>query len=155
MSNPSSPTLNEVIGNVVEEVMRENAEERNQETVFEVVPEEIEVVVEEGEVRAFNSNKGEEAFKKHLAKKGYVEERGFKQLVSPFKEEVEQRSWETLSQHMELGRRVLVKEFYANLGEQKDLECYVRGRWIPFGKRAISQILGLRQVGECVEYEQL
>ena len=48
---------------------------------------------------------------------------------------------------MEPGRRALVKEFYANLGERKNLTCYVRGRWIPFGERAISQILGLRQVG--------
>ena len=47
--------------------------------------------MEEGEAKAFYSNKGEEAFNKHLSKKGYVEERGFKQLVSPFKEEVEQR----------------------------------------------------------------
>ena len=91
MSNPSSPTLNEVIGNVVEEVLRERVEERNQETTLEVMLEEIEVVVEEGDARAFYSNKEEEAFKKHLTKKGYVEERGFKQLVSPFKEEVERR----------------------------------------------------------------
>ena len=53
------------------------------------MPEEIKVVVEEGEARAFYSNKGVEAFQKHLAKKGFVEERGFKQLVSPFKEEIE------------------------------------------------------------------
>ena len=119
MSNPISSTLDEVIGNVVEEVLRETAEERNQETALEVVPEEIEVVVEEGEARAFYSNKGEEAFKKHLAKKGHVEERGFKKLVSPFKKKVERRGWETLSQHMEPGRRALVKEFYANLGERK------------------------------------
>ena len=77
MSNLSSSTLDEVIGNVVEENLRERAEERNQETALEIVPEEIKVVVEEGEVRAFYSNKGEEAFKKHLAKKD-VEERGFK-----------------------------------------------------------------------------
>ena len=46
MSNPSSPTLEKVIGNIVEEVMREKAEEGNQETTIEVVLEEIEVVVE-------------------------------------------------------------------------------------------------------------
>ena len=78
MSNPSSLTLDEVIGNMVEEVLRERAEEGNQETALEVVLEEIEVVVEEGDARAFYSNKGEEAFKKHLANKWYVEERGFK-----------------------------------------------------------------------------
>ena len=33
--------------------------------------------------------------------------------------------------------------------------CYVRGRWIPFGERAISQILELRPVSECKEYDQL
>ena len=49
---------------------------------------------------------------------------------------------------MEPGRRALVKEFYANLGGRKDLTCYVRGRWIPFGERVIYQILGLKQVGE-------
>ena len=58
MSNPIFPTLDEVIGNVVEEVMRERAEEGNQETALEVVPEEIEVMVEEGETQAFYSEKG-------------------------------------------------------------------------------------------------
>ena len=82
-----------------------------------------------------------------------MEEQGFKQLVLPFKEEVERRDWETLSQHMEPRRRVLVKEFYTNLGERKDLMLYVRGRWIHFGGKAISQIIGLKQVGECTEYE--
>ena len=47
MSNPSSPTINKVIENVVEEVLRERADEGNQETALEVVPEEIEVVMEE------------------------------------------------------------------------------------------------------------
>ena len=44
---------------MVEEVLRERLEEGNQETTLEVVPEEIKVVVEEGEARAFYSNKGE------------------------------------------------------------------------------------------------
>ena len=37
--------------------------------------------MEEGEARAFCSDKGTEAFHKHMAKKGFVEERGSKQLV--------------------------------------------------------------------------
>ena len=60
-----------------------------------------------------------------------------------------------MSQHRDLGVRALVKEFYTNLSEQKNLTCYVRGRWIPFGERAISQLLELRQVDECVKYDQL
>ena len=51
MSNPNSPTLDEVIENVMEEVLRERVEEGIQETTIEVVHEEIEVVVEEGEAR--------------------------------------------------------------------------------------------------------
>ena len=55
------------------------------------MPEKIEVVVEEGEVEAFYSNEGAEAFQKHLTKKGFMEEGGFKQLMSPYKEEIQQR----------------------------------------------------------------
>ena len=115
MSTPNSPTLDEVIENVVEAVMREKVEEESHETTIEVVPEEIEVVVEEEEARAFYCNKGAETFQKYLAKKSFMEERGFKELVSPFKEEIERRGWENLRQHREPGVRVLVKEFYANL----------------------------------------
>ena len=50
-----------------------------------------------------------------------MEERDFKQLVSPFKEEIERRGWEKLSQHREQRVRALIKEFYTNLGEQKNL----------------------------------
>ena len=97
MSKPNSPTLDEVIGNVVENVLRERAKEaqgerpkeESQETALEVVPEEITMVVEEGEAVVFYFNKGAEEFHKYLAKKGFVEGKGFKQLVSPFKEEIE------------------------------------------------------------------
>ena len=78
--------MEEIFQERAEEAQRERTEEVSQETTFEVEPQEIEVVVEEGEAKAFYSNKGAEAFQKHLAKKGFVEERGFKKLVSPFKE---------------------------------------------------------------------
>ena len=160
MSNPNSLTLEEVLGNIVAKVLGERAEQQeNLETAIEEVGKEnegeIEVMVEEGEARTFYFDKGAEVFQKHLAKKGFVEERGFKQFVSPFKEEIERRGWEKVSQHRELGVRALVKEFYSNLGERKNLTCYVRGRRIPFGERAISQLLELRPVGECTEYDQL
>ena len=72
--------------------------------------------MEEGEVRTFYSDNGAKVFQKHLTKKVFVEERGFKQLVSPFKEEIEQRGCEKMIHHMEQGVRALIKEFYANLG---------------------------------------
>ena len=97
MSNLSSTTLDEVIGSVLEEVIRERAKQENEENVLVVVPGEMEIKVEAGEARAFYSNNGKKAFKKHLAKKGFVEERGFRELVSQFKEEVEKRGWEIVS----------------------------------------------------------
>ena len=67
------------------------------EEVREENEEEIKVMVEEGEARTFYSYKGAEAFQKNLAKKGFMEERSFKQLVLPFKEEIERRGWEKVS----------------------------------------------------------
>ena len=74
----------------MEEVLRDRAEQpENQETTLEEVREENEEVeVEAGEARVFFSDKGDEAFRKSLAKKGFEEERGFKEMVSHFKEEV-------------------------------------------------------------------
>ena len=72
MSSPSSPTLDKVVENIMEEVT-------------------VEVEVEAGEARVFLSDKGAEAFKKSLAKKGFFEERGFRGLVTPFKEEVKRK----------------------------------------------------------------
>ena len=69
----------------------------------------MELLAEEGEARAFYYNKGAETFHKYLIKKSFVEERGFKELVSPFKEEIERRGREKLSQHREPGVRTLVK----------------------------------------------
>ena len=120
--------MEDILQERADKVGREMEGEENQENALEVVPKEIEVVVEEGESIAFYSHKGAEVYQKHLAKKGFVEERGFKELVSPFKEEIEQRGWERLSQHKEPGVRALVKEFYNNLGEQRNLTCYVKGR---------------------------
>ena len=79
MSNLSSPTLNEAIENIVEDVLGERVEQtENQEIVpmVEVREETEEVEVEAGEARVFLSDKGEEAFKKSLAKKGLREDSG-------------------------------------------------------------------------------
>ena len=89
-------------------------------------------------VEVFLTNKGAEIFKKTFAKKGFIGERRFKELVSPFKEEIERRGWDMLCKHIELGKGTLIKEFYANLKDMKNLTCYVRGRWVPFGERTLS-----------------
>ena len=42
--------------------------------------------MEVGDARAFYSDKGAGAYKKYLEKKGFVEDRGFKKILAPFKE---------------------------------------------------------------------
>ena len=79
MSNPSSPNLDKVLDNIAEEVLRERVEQENQETSLEKVREEIEIEVEAGDTRVFYFDKGVDAFQKHLTKKGFVEERGFRE----------------------------------------------------------------------------
>ena len=114
-----------------------------------------EVEVEKGEAIVFLSNKGAKAFMKSLTKKGFVEQRGFRKLVPPFKEVVKRRWWKAVCKHVEPGIKALMKEFYANLGKRRNLTCYVRGRWVPFGERVISQLFRLREGGDCTEYDQL
>ena len=80
---------------------------------------------------------------------------GFKELVPPFKEEVERRGWEAICKHFEPSIKALIKEFWTNSEERRNLTCYVRGRWVPFGERAISQLFGIQEGGDCTEYEKL
>ena len=47
----------------------------------------------------FYKEKGAEAFRKSLAKKGFVEEREFREIVPLFKVEVERRGWEKVCKH--------------------------------------------------------
>ena len=78
----------------MENVQRERVEQpENQETVpAEGVREEVKKMeVEAGEVRVFITENGVETFKKTLSKKGFIEERELKELVLPFKEEIEKR----------------------------------------------------------------
>ena len=48
---------------------------------------------QEEEEDEFVSEKAYSIWKKHYAGKGFVEERGFNQLISLFKELIEQRGW--------------------------------------------------------------
>ena len=52
MSNPSSPTVDEVVENIVEEELRERVEQENQETSHVEEREETEIEVDAGYARA-------------------------------------------------------------------------------------------------------
>ena len=63
-----------------------------------------------------------------LKNRGFIGERGFKNIISPFVEVLERREWKLLAEHKESGCASLVKEFYANMVEKKEKKVYVRGQ---------------------------
>ena len=99
--------------------------------------------VTEEEIEDFVSEEAYSNWRKHYASKGFVAERRFKNPITPFKEIIEKRGWETLCAHRRSGYAAVVKEFYSNLVGRKDNTVYVRGVWVPYGAQAINQVYGM------------
>ena len=99
--------------------------------------------VTEEEVEDFVSDEAYSNWRKHYANKGFVAERRFKNPITPFKEMIEKRGWETLCAHRRSGYAAVVREFYSNLVGRKDNTIYVRGVWVPYGAQAINQVYGM------------
>ena len=154
MAEPSDLTPNQ------EEIMEENVqseEENRREEPNERMPAESPEgptdpeegtnkgkgkVVEE-EVEDFVSEEAYSNWRKHYANKGFVAERRFKNPITPLKEIIEKRGWETLCAHQRSGYVAVVKELYSNLVGRKDNTVYVRGVWVPYGAKAINQVYGM------------
>ena len=64
---------------------------------------------------------------KVLADKGFVSERGFGKLISPFSEIIEKRGWESFYAHIAPGFSAQAREFYANMVGMREDTVYVRG----------------------------
>ena len=79
----------------------------------------------------FVSDEAYSIWKKHYAGKGFVGERGFSQLISLFKELIEQRGWGKFCKHYKTGYAAIVREFYSNLVGRRDNSVFVRGVWVP------------------------
>ena len=154
MAEPSDLTPNQ------EEIMEENVqpeEENRQEEPTERMPAEApegptvpeertnkgKGKVTEEEVEDFVSDEAYSNWRKHYASKGFVAERRFKNPITPFKEMIEKRGWETLCAHRRSGYAAVVREFYSNLVGRKDNTVYVRGVWVPYGAQAINQVYGM------------
>ena len=81
---------------------------------------------------------------KSLKERGFITERGFKKLVSPFIEMLEKREWQALGKHKEPGCAAMVKEFFANMVEEEGKKVNVRGHWIDFFKESINMLFNLK-----------
>ena len=98
---------------------------------------------QEGEEDEFVSEEAFSVWKKHYAGKGFVGERGFSQLISPFKELIEQIGWGEFCKHQKSGYAAVVREFYSNLVGRKESSVYVRGVWVPYGAKTINEMYGM------------
>ena len=72
----------------------------------------------EAEAKDFISDKATALMERSLKDRGFIAERGFKRLISPFTEMLEKRGWQSLGEHKEPSFAALVKEFFANLVEK-------------------------------------
>ena len=162
MVEPSTliPNLNEIMGEhaqLEEEVHLEPTEEVHREPTEENRPSEQPEVRpvarqqkrkekkrrQEEKEDEFVSDEAYSIWKKHYASKGFVGERGFSQLISPFKELIEQRGWGKFCKHYKTGYAAIVREFYSNLVGRKDNSVFVRGVWVPYGAENINAIYGM------------
>ena len=75
--------------------------------------------------RNFILDKAAALMERSLKDRGFIAERGFKKLISPFVEMLEKRGWQSLGEHKEPGCTSLVKEFFANLVENEGKKIYV------------------------------
>ena len=93
---------------------------------------------QEEEEDDFVSEEAYSIWKKHYVGKGFIGERGFSQLIPPFKELIEQRGWGKFCKHQRSGYAAVVREFYSNLVGRKENSVFVRGVWVPYGAETIN-----------------
>ena len=93
--------------------------------------------------------------KKHYAGKGFVGERGFGQLISPFKELIEKRGWGKFGKHQKSCYAAVVREFCSNLIGRKENSVFVRGVWVPYGAETINAMYGMEGQKHGSKYKKI
>ena len=107
---------------------------------------------QEEEEDEFVSKEAFSNWKKYYVGKGFVGERGFSQLISPFKELIEQRGWGKFCKHQRSGYAAVVREFYSNLVENS---VFVRGVWVPYGAETINAMYGMEGQKHGSKYKKI
>ena len=96
---------------------RDDDNEENHQIVKE--PRKRKKGADEARARNLTSKKVATLMEGSLKNIGFIAEKGFKNIISPFAEVLERREWLLLAEHKESGCASLVKEFYANIMEKK------------------------------------
>ena len=90
-----------------------------------------------------------------MSDKGFIGERGFGKLISPFAEIIKKRGWSLFCTHKPLGYAVVVKELYANMAEMKEDSVCVRGIWVPMGHERIHEVFQIKDPKNGSKYKKL
>ena len=146
-------------------MLHTNVEPENQPAVEEPVEEEraakrqkIVRCTKEEETESekdFVSTKAKDLWNNLLADKGFVSERGFWKLISPFSKIIEKRGWEFFCAHKALGFSARAREFYANMVGMREDSVYVRGVWVPFGHKRINEMFKLKELKHGSKFKKL
>ena len=134
---------------VVEEPAKEERVAKRQKTVKRTEEEETE------SEKAFVSTEAKDMWNRLLADKGFVSERGFRKLISPFSEIIENRGWECFYAHTAPGFASLVREFYANMVGMREDSVYMRGVWVPFRLKRINEMFKLKELKHGSKFKKL
>ena len=103
----------------------------------------------------FVSAEAKDLWNRLLADKGFVNERGFGKLISPFSEITEKRGWEVFCSHKVPGFSTMAREFYANMVGMREDSVYVRGVWVPFGHKRINEMFKLKELKHGSQFKKL
>ena len=103
----------------------------------------------------FVSTKAHALWNKLFADKGFISERGFGKLISPFSEIIEKKGWDFFCKHKAPGFAALAREFYSNMVEMKEDSIYVRGVWVPFGHKKINEVFQLKELKHDSKFKKL
>ena len=120
---------------------RDDDNEENHQTVDE--PRKRKRGADEARARNLISRKATALMEGSLKNRGFIAEKGFKNIISHFTEVLEMREWHFLVEHKESGCASLVKEFYANMVENEEKRVYVRGQWVKFSREKINRLFNL------------
>ena len=134
---------------VVEEPAEEERVAKRQKIVKRTEEEETE------SDKDFVSAEAKDLWNRLLADKGFINERGFRKLISPFSKIIEKRGWECFCAHTVPRFSALDREFYANMVGMREDTVYVRGVWVPFGHKRINKMFKLRELKHGSKFKKL
>ena len=99
---------------------------------------------DEARARNLNSEKAATLMEGSLKNRGFIAERGFKNIISHFAKVLEKREWQLLAEDKEFGCASLVKEFYANMVKKEGKRVYVKGQWVEFSREKINRLFNMK-----------